>query len=218
MARGYKNQFGDNKVFSGRIRGLQQGEEIFISQQTLEDGDYIDHENIKRVSGEVIKVGIREIKPKKSDPYKVISIHLQDNADKEVFILECGINSIGRSLINTLAGGGNLVGEMVVSVYTSKKGYASLYITLNGERVGWKYSWGTLQEKVIVNQVSEKGEMVERKDYYKLDEWMINEVLLKEVVGNFEDIAEPEPEMGHDQLSDDNGKKEEPVSDDDLPF
>jgi hypothetical protein len=49
-------------------------------------------------------------------------------------------NGIAQSIINTLSSVENLPGRTIsLNVYTSKSGYASVYIEVDGEKAGWKY-------------------------------------------------------------------------------
>lgn len=231
MARGYKSKFGDRKIFYVRIRGLNE-DRIYLSQTTREGDEYVQLENIFRVSGELVEVGVREVTPKKENvpPYKLIQLTLVDEDEKEVVILESTITSIARNIINSLAGADNLLGELAVSVYNTKEGgHPAVCLWLNKERLDWKYSWEELQKRVKTYKITEGGKEVEKKDFFELNEWLVNEVFLKEIAEKVQPkdlsttTAPVETAPSHPQqelyAQDDEGEEEDGNNEeDDLPF
>lgn len=117
-------------------------------------------------------------------------------------------NGIAQSIINTLSSVDNLPGrEISLGVYTSKSGYASVYIEVDGEKAGWKYD----------------GDAV-KGIYGKPDRWVA--MAKKHITPQFENFTPAQPEdvfaqpeeMEEPQRTKAAPKQAEEKTEDDLPF
>lgn len=113
-------------------------------------------------------------------------------------------NGIAQSIINTLSNVEQLPGsEIMMRVYTSNSGHASVYIEIDGERGSWKFDGSTVS-----------------KIYGKPERWI--DMAKKYILPQFEDVFDraAAEEMQEPQRTEKPVKKSEPapVEDDDLPF
>src|SRR3990167_6378829 len=183
--RGTQNLYGDNKVIYMKVAGLKKGETAHLIQ-TIKSPTGSGYDTLAdeyAVSGNLIKAEISEYEWEGAK-VRSIKLYLEDAKCKEVCVLECGMNNIGRNIINTLANAVDMVEPFRFSVYNNKKtDYASIYITQDDTPVGWKYPYETdIKPRIVVNVVRKGGqEDVEEKDYYDLDQWML-EVFKNEVI------------------------------------
>ena len=207
--RGTQNLYGDNKVIYMKVAGLKKGETAHLIQtvKSPTGSGYDTLADEYAVSGNLIKAEISEYEWEGAK-VRSIKLYLEDAKCKEVCVLECGMNSIGRNIINTLANAVDMVEPFRFSVYNNKKTeYASIYITQDDTPVGWKYPYETdIKPRIVVNVVRKGGqEDVEEKDYYDLDQWML-EVFKNEVIKRV-----PKKERSVDPVGD---FKETPLPDD----
>ena len=238
--RGTQNLYGDNKVIYMKVAGLKKGETAHLIQtvKSPTGSGYDTLADEYAVSGNLIKAEISEYEWEGAK-VRSIKLYLEDAKCKEVCVLECGMNSIGRNIINTLANAVDMVEPFRFSVYNNKKTeYASIYITQDDTPVGWKYPYETdIKPRIVVNVVRKGGQDVEEKDYYDLDQWLLevfkNEVIKRipkkesksvDPVGDFKET--PLPDGNKDEpnpmYTPPVTKPEEPItsseSDDQLPF
>lgn len=224
MSRGSSGGTDNLKLFFIGVRGLKDGEKIHLEQvEALGDKKYNkDLPHINQITGIVHKL---ETKVRKSDKYgdkDEIVIWLKDIVSEELYCFSCGVNSIGRSIINTLAGIEGNLGELEIGVYTSKTGRPSVYLKHNGAKTSWKYPIDF--QKTMVTETSKRekvgNDVVTKiiRDYLDLDAFFLKcfreDVMPK--VQNFEAASKdhPEPKPMTDQ-------SEEPqlvASGEDLPF
>ena len=117
-------------------------------------------------------------------------------------------NGIAQSIINTLSSVENLPGRTIsLNVYTSKSGYASVYIEVDGEKAGWKYD----------------GDAV-KGIYGKPERWVA--MAKKHITPQFENFTPTQPEdvfaqpveMEEPQRTKPTPKQAEEKAEDDLPF
>src|SRR5210317_1585550 len=111
MAIGSQNSFGGAEILYGKITGLTEGEDPTIrftkKVGVAEDGSNIYKEvtRDKRVAGDLVYLGTSERKFKE-DIIKNIHLTLVDTKAGQVYKISCGLNGIGRSILNAL---GNIV-------------------------------------------------------------------------------------------------------------
>lgn len=117
-------------------------------------------------------------------------------------------NGIAQSIINTLSSVENLPGRTIsLNVYTSKSGYASVYIEVDGEKAGWKYD----------------GDAV-KGIYGKPERWVA--MAKKHITPQFENFTPAQPEdvfaqpveMEEPQRTKPTPEPVEENTEDDLPF
>lgn len=221
MARG-KSIFGNKQFFYLNIKGLKPNESVHFTQTTKEGDDYKELENVQNVSGKLTDIKVEE-KEWEGDKYKVFKLLLEDAVEGEVCIIECGMNNMGRGILNTLAGIADAVdqfGEVYVAVYNKKKtGFASAYITNDDATYDWKWDFQKdLASMVIENKVRKNGKDVIEKDYFDLNNFLLENAvpLIKSKVASPSAGSTPEPkdEMISNEPETIGGEEEG----DDLPF
>ena len=186
----------------------------FKVEKASKDGKGQPMEDVTYVNGRVkdIETGSYEWE---GDTIKTFKIVLVDK--EEMYYIDSSYTSLGRSILNCLANvgtDGTTPGEFRISLYTSKKGYASVWIENDGKSTGFKWPWDELKQYISVYK-NKKGK--EENDYAKLDEFY--EAKIKEEIAPFfrDNYSEPvvtEPVDEHPPLP-------EPVMDEDtsdLPF
>jgi hypothetical protein len=188
MARGSQKRSNNNfhKVFC-QIKGLAKGDNIRIemNEPDEEGNDNITYEQSVEGKLVAIKDASYEYEGETVPQFMLI---MEDADAEEVYFVKCNMNSIGRQIINSLAGT-NDIGTVEISVWNDKEsGYTKCYVTNNGERTEWGWHPRDDEEwtsKIIQNTVKKKvkGKMTEitEKDYYDLNEWLLNDILLGEV-------------------------------------
>jgi hypothetical protein len=185
MARGVGAADADLQLFFMKIAGLKEGEKVHITQAkpTEEKGKYEKLPPVQNVSGDLSQVKVREYEYQ-GEKKKELQLWLKDAEAKELCILACNMNSIGRSIVNTLLNlDGPKGGKLDVSVWNKKSdGRAAVFIKYDGEKVGWKYTIDEQNKYIITNELMKKGKKVIEKDYYNLDEFFIAE--LQKMYGN----------------------------------
>lgn len=141
---------------------------------------------------------------------KIDKMIISCDIDREAPVkLEMNVkNGIAQSIINTLSSVENLPGRTIsLNVYTSKSGYASVYIEVDGEKAGWKYD----------------GDAV-KGIYGKPDRWVA--MAKKHITPQFENFTPAQPEdvfaqpeeMEEPQRTKPAPKQAEEKAEDDLPF
>jgi hypothetical protein len=180
MSRGSSSGSEGLKLFFMNISGLKAGDKVHIKQvEALGDKKYNKElPTITNVKGLVHKIETRVQKSEKFGDKEQIVIWLKDIKEGEMYCLSCGLNSLGRSIINTLASVEGNLGELSLSVYMSKKGRPSVFIEHNGKKVGWKVPLDEQKKYVKEIRTREKvdGEVVEKiaYDYLDLDALFLN--------------------------------------------
>lgn len=217
MARGAGGGDANLKLFFMKITGLTVGEKAVITQkEAIGDKKTIDlDEKLNFVKGNLHKVEIRDYEYK-GEAVQELKVWLRDTLAGELYAVSCGINSIGRSIINTLLNLERPYGELEIRVYNKKdSGYAAVYLEHNGVKAGWKYSPEEQKPYVKKTVVSKKGKDVTETDTFLLDKFLIDE-LKANVIPHFTKVpaqfsgkeAEHSPEPALSSTG----------ADDDLPF
>lgn len=209
-----------------KITGLKEGERVTIEQtKASEKGSAhvkLD-ETVQDVSGQIHKVEVREYSPREGEKAKELKIWLKDSVAEEMYAVSCNMNSMGRGIINTLLSLEPPYGELMIRVYNKKdSGFPAAYITHNGAKVGWKYQFAELSHLITTSQVRENGVMKTKKDYWDMNEYLINELnetvvkKLSSVPKQFQDG----PELKSDLVPASETLAPEDTTDgtDDLPF
>lgn len=220
MARGNGSGDSDLNLYLMKIAGLKEGEKIHIRQFVPTDEKkngkavYKELEPIKNVSGDITRAKVRKYEYQGEDKYE-FQVYLKDAEAKELCVLSCNMNSIGRSIINTLLNlDGPKGGRLEVSVWNKKDtGRASVFLKYDGNKVGWKYDMDEQNKYITENKVREKGKEVIRKDYFDLDMFLLKEFQDKFVSQYVtpEQFADKPATGGNDEGPDAAGS-------DDLPF
>lgn len=205
--RGRKNDFEGQELFFLKITGLKPDETAHFEQKRLagddENGDMLleQLEDLFDISGELFKVGVRDY-DWKGDTIRSAEFWLRDYRASEVYKIQVGCNGVMRSIINALANAVN-IGDVEISLTNDKKngGWPSVFVRNNGEPLKWRWKmkdeeWAS---KIVENTITEKGKKVVKKDFFKLDSWLLDEILMKEINSKItieetgRDGAEPMP-------------------------
>jgi len=160
-----------------------------------------------------------ENKPKES-----VQFIFKEGTD-EVWI-ESGWSNVTKGILNTLDGA-NAIGNVMISLYTNKKGYASAFVEVDGNEVSWKYK---LEELPQVQKVKVRGEEItddlEQIEFFRSTIIpSINKKIKDEVLVETEFVKATDP---HDYFKPSGKGKQEVISGvtipdnkeivDDLPF
>jgi hypothetical protein len=220
MAR--KSQAKSNNDFAKilcQIKGLKHGDEARI--EMIENYDTEDQATTVEYGVEGLLVGIMDKTYEHNDEeIRQFMLILEDADTEEVFFLKCGMNGVGRDIINALAGT-NELGTLDISVFNDKKsGYAKVRVLNNREKTDWGWhprddaEWA---DKIAISTKKKKvkGKMVDvtERDYTELNDWLIDTVLMGEG-GVASRLPEPSPPKGKvsEQTQAD---KDNPLIDDD---
>lgn len=188
MARGSAD-FDNLKLFFLKITGLKEKNPHMIQEESMgkgvkpklltkEDGT---PDTVNDISGVFEGVYVRE-NEYNGDTIRELKITLKDDQAAERYIVACGMNSIGRDIMNRLLNVKK--GDTIqISVYVNKNGYPAVSVktpTADGwESVDWKYSIDDFKPLVVVNTVVKKGKEITERDFYKVEEKLINELSLR---------------------------------------
>lgn len=106
-----------------------------INQGKDKDGNELPPQIKRNYTGRLKEVKIKnwtyKDKPKESIQF------IFDEGESETWI-ECGWSNVSKGILNTIDGS-DAIGQVSISLYKNKKGYASAYVEVNGQKVGWKY-------------------------------------------------------------------------------
>ena len=180
MGRGTNLGDSNLKLFFMKITGVKEGEKITIKQSEARGkGNIVElDETVQDVSGQLTKVEVREYSPKEGEKARELKVWLRDSEAGELYAVGCNMNSIGRSILNTILSLEPPFGELVIRVYNKKEGknYAAVYITHNGVKVGWKYSLDEQKEHIVETPVKKNGVTKIERDFWELDSFLIKDL------------------------------------------
>ncbi len=234
MARGRTNeQSGD--MFYVAIKGLKKNEEVRFEIKKAGAAKDAPPEIEHNLSG-ILTGAEHRIWEYQNVPTDSIVLYLKDpqaGANCEIYKIEAGMSGLTRGLINSLLSAKSFVNQpLFLSVYTNKKGYASLSVSLGADsgggplRLDWKYDLDFLSSKVTKDKVKQKNaqgkvEEVEQNNYLELNDFLINE--FKTVVVPLVKAGKPSgqsADQGEWPAGGDGPKDDAPEASpiDDLPF
>jgi hypothetical protein len=179
MGRGTESGESNLKLFLMKITGLKEGDKTRIEQTEVRGKDDLLklEETTQKVWGDLIDIKIRTYEPRKGETARELRLYLKDKEEGELCIVSCGLNSIGRSIINTLLSLENPNGHLHISVYNKKSNeLPGVSITFNGQKEGWKYSVAELKPYITENTYKRRGQPVIEKEYFELDNFLIAEL------------------------------------------
>lgn len=84
----------------------------------------------------------------KDEELNSVKFVIQDG--DEAFHIQGSFGSLVYNILNTLASVNSFAGELAVNLYVNKNGYPSAFVTMDGERVGWKYTLDEVPEVKVV--------------------------------------------------------------------
>ena len=135
----------------------------FLITQSDKDGNKTQSQQTKftgRLKEVKLKAWQWENKPKESVQF------IFKEGEEEVWV-ESGWSNVTKGILNTLDGADS-IGNVMISLYTNKKGYASAFVEVNGQEVSWKYK---LEELPQVKKVMVRGEEItddlEQIDFFR---------------------------------------------------
>jgi hypothetical protein len=179
MGRGKDSQESNLKQFYMKITGLKEGDSIRIEQTEVRSKDDLIKldETTQAVWGELTDIKIRDFEPRKGEKAKELKIYLRDKEEGEQYIVSCGLNSIGRSVINSLLSLQDPNGNLNIFVFNKRSNsLPGVSVTFNGEKVGWKYSVDQLKPYITENVYKKRGQSVVEKEYHELDTFLLAEL------------------------------------------
>lgn len=106
---------------------------------------------------------------------KTVKITMTDG--DEMYVIDSSYTQLLRGLLNCLANI-EVPGFTKISLYTSKSGYASVWVEIDGEASGFKHQWESLKPMIRVYQ---DGKGKDQNDYSKMDEFYAKQV--EELIG-----------------------------------
>lgn len=173
----------DLKMIFMSVKGQKKGENVHFKQtEALGDKKYnVLEETIDRVQGKLSKLETKT-KEYEGKAYEELRVWLKDNDAGEMYCVSVSLgSSIGRNLANTVAGTELKKGDdFVISVYTNKKGFPSLYTQVNGHDTSWKFDYKADLEPLITKTAkkvkdAKTGAAVEtiERDYFNHDEFLL---------------------------------------------
>lgn len=180
MSRG--SNMNNGKLFFLNIKGMKAGEKVHFKQveaPAVKGNALIDHPDVGDVSGQLHKTEtVMYTYEGISKPNLVI--WLKDLQADEMVRVSCGLNSVGRSIINSLASIEGNIGKLAFSVYNSKKtGRPSVTVHHNDQKIGWKYTSDELKKYIKKSTKKERSADgkstidVDVYDYFDLDEFLL---------------------------------------------
>ncbi len=179
MAHGTGNDDNGKTIFYAKIKGLKKDHtgDPWIGLDQKQGDKYIEVEKGQWISGwlSAAKIGSYEYEGKDVKTFELV---LEDGIMKYVF--QSSYNNLSRSLINSLLSTTDY-GILKISVYTNNKGYKSIGVEMNGERIKWKHSLDEFKAKTKEIK-DEEGEVI-KISYKELDSWL-EEEFKKHIIPN----------------------------------
>lgn len=200
---GVTNRQGQSKTFLkiySKEPGVDQKAAFFGKQQKV-DGKWAVTERFNELSGRLTSVE-HIVNTYNKEEVSVLRLIIQDGLD--VFQVEGSFASLTYNIINCLASIESFNGELSITLYVNKSGYPTSYITMNGERVNWKYEASDIpQVKYVKVGNKEVADSSEREAFF-----------VKAIDGI-------RSKLGAEPIEESNNKDIDftiPGGDDDLPF
>lgn len=200
-----------------KIKGLAPGakELYFEGKVKGDDGKYEEiSSKPTKLFGHLTEVSIKEFEWE-DETHQIVRVVI-DSAEDRV-ILEGGFSNVMVNLINTIAGNKEAIDKIQLSLYTSKKGYASLGIEIDGgdwQDNNWKFDY-TKELKPLIEEVKNKKGKVVSIDKTKLIDFLTPEIKSKDFQGKIQGTP---PEKAEAQVAAEMPDfPDSPVEGDDLP-
>lgn len=159
---GFSNNAGENMTFV-KLRSPKKGETtppVFVIKGKGEDGKWEDKETHNSFSGYLMDIETKDFEFQ-GNPGTTLITKWKDNSGATFQIEQNFKIGISRSLINSLAGIDNF-GEIAMSLYTNKKGYASIWVKNDGQDVNWHTKVEDLPKPEPLK--NKKGEIISYDD------------------------------------------------------
>lgn len=223
MGRGSESSAYKGKRFFAAIKGAKEGEKVHFELSSKAGKD----EPIKKEGDEPSLSGIitgaeHRIWEYKGEPKDSVVLIIQDSAagaEGETYKLEMSMSSIARSIIKSLLSVTSFFEEIKISLYTNKKGYASVFVSqgvdANGKDVACPWAISLEDEAKYITKETKKakdakGKVVDKSvnNYMELDEYLLN---------RFKDEIIPKV-MGKKAAASAPSSDEPSPNGDDLPF
>ena len=150
------------------IKGLKEGEKIRFECKPFGAAKEDEPDVYDTVSGILTKVKISTGTLPSGKEIPKISISLKDG--KDVFIISSGFTSIARSIINSLLSYND--GEVSISVYENKKGFSSVAVNCNEDRLDWFFELDELNSYVTTVETDDGPQ----KQFGKLNNFLIEKL------------------------------------------
>lgn len=175
---GYGNS-SENKLPTTffKMEGLKQGSaEIYFKGKTKQGDKYVEiSDKPNRIYGHLTEFSIKEFEWE-NENHKIVRVVL--DSDKDRVILEGGFSNVMVNLINTVAGNKEAIDKLSLSVYISKKGYASLGVEIDGKdwkENNWKFNYAE-DLKPLIEEVKNKKGKITGYDKTDLIDFLVKEI------------------------------------------
>lgn len=122
---------GSNKVF---VNCVSKPEPLFNVMTSTND-KWIISGTYNTFEGKLINAYVTTYEYKGESKDKLV---LEFDSDNSTYSISFNFNSVSKSIINTLANG-NYFGQVLKLSLYKKGDYANIYITCDGEKIGWKF-------------------------------------------------------------------------------
>ena len=168
-----------------------------------------DRIRVEALEGNFEELRLSKFTNKKNEEVETVQLLLKD--DNGVFVISTSWTSIGRNLVNSLASADKL-GKIYISLYIKNKGYPSLCLKNNDEKLSWKLDIEE-QRKLTTPITNPKTWKVTQNDYTDLEEKLktfISDINNKKDDGINHEEVKPKKRSAKDM--------EEPVNIEDIPF
>jgi len=216
MAHGTQsNDFLKTTYF--KVAGLRKGEtDLYFAGREKVGDKYVDiEERPTFIEGTLKELKVTDY-TYEGKVHKVVKITLEDMNER--CVLDFGFSSIGLNIINSLAGADS-IGNVNLALYTSKTGYPSVAVKLNGssdvKETKWKWDFKKDFAPKIEKITNKKGEVIQ-SDKTELVEFLVDYLNSKEfqdkIVGQLPTESKkmkPQVKVPVDVVN---------IEDDDLPF
>lgn len=215
-----------NKVYFLNMKTKKEEKPHFRVVDATDDEKHIDMPDATFVEGRLAGIEPTKWKYEGEVMYQA-RMRIVDDTMNEMYMVTIPYSMVGRSILNCLASQ-DKIGKIRISLYTSKNsGYASAYVTNDGEQCDWQYSIDAMRSKIAESKVGKKVV----RDYSELDEFfdkVITEIIAKrlfaapptELPDDKTDIQQAAESKNEKIVKEDEKTKEEPeeLPPDDLPF
>ena len=182
-----KNDSSGLKTHFFKINGLKKGsdpKELYFKGQHYVEDKLVDMEDQPTfIEGYLkeITTDEYEYEGNKINTFKMV---LED-ADGR-YILESSFSNLAVSILNTLSGTKD-IGKVNLSLYTSKKGYPSVFITIDDDDKKGKWKWEYKELAAMKEEVKDKKGKVVSIDKSELEDFLIkhlnSDAFKKQIVG-----------------------------------
>jgi hypothetical protein len=133
------------KIYS-KEPGVDQKAAFFGKQEKV-DGKWQVTQRFNELTGKLIGAE-HVVNTFGKDEFNTLRLVLEDH--EGTWQVEGSFNSLTYNIINALSSINSFNGLLAINLYVNKSGWPTAYITLEGEKVSWKYEISEIPEVVYV--------------------------------------------------------------------